>query len=172
MVPIQSDIPGTGLVRDERQASPARGSSRSGGSKDPSSLPGRSGEKWGRGRTIIVADDEDIVRHLIQEVLQHDGFKVLPTENEEVTLALCACETLPIHALIADYHLGRHSGLWLARRVLEQLPDLRIVLMSGDLTVRSRVKSADIPAVRSVLIKPFGVRSLRRALREALDDQD
>lgn len=129
-------------------------------------------EKWGRGRSVIVADDEDIVRHLIQEVLQHDGFRVLPTENEDVTLALLACEDLPIGALIADYHLGRHSGLWLARRALEQQPDLRIVLMSGDLTVRSRVKSADLPAIRNVLIKPFGVRTLRRTLREALGDED
>lgn len=153
-------------------AAPAGGRGGSVRSTKPTSSKRTRGEKWGRGRTIVVADDEDIVRHLIQEVLQHDGFRVLPTEDEEVTLALCACEDRPIHALIADYHLGRHTGVWLARRVLERLPDLRIVLMSGDLTVRSRIKSADMPAIRGVLMKPFGVRTLRRALREALGDPD
>lgn len=152
-----------------KSAAAVRGATGSGG-PDRGRMRSKTGDaKWGRGRTVIVADDEDIVRHLIQEVLQHDGFKVLPCESEEVALALCACEDLQIDALLADYHIGRRSGLWLARRALEQLPDLRILLMSGDLTVRSRVRAADLPAVRNVLIKPFGVRTLRRTVREALE---
>lgn len=152
-----------------KTAAAAKTATGSGGPRSSQVGSKREGAKWGCGRTVVVADDEDIVRHLIQEVLQHDGFRVLPCESTEVALALCSCGDLEIDVLLADYHIGRHSGLWLARRALEHVPDLRIVLMSGDLTVRSRVRAAEIPAVGEVLVKPFGVRTLRRAVREALE---
>lgn len=81
---------------------------------------------------VLVCDDEDAVRSLVQRVLQRAGLRVAGAATAEAGLEVIA--TGGVTLVLADHHLGPATGLELYERAVAIDPALRgrCILMSGD----------------------------------------
>ena len=84
--------------------------------------------------TVLVVDDEDDIRQLVRAVLEGAGFRVV----EEAADGIGALDTLqeleapPVPTVIVlDNRMPGLTGLEVAERVLDQIPEQRIVLFSA-----------------------------------------
>ena len=82
------------------------------------------------GKAILVVEDDTNARTALEELFQAEGFCVLSASTPEEALALSQCAG-SLDVVLADLRLPRMSGDVLARRLQEQHPSLRVILMSG-----------------------------------------
>jgi DNA-binding NtrC family response regulator len=114
--------------------------------------------------TIVLVEDEDLVRNFISSMLQQDGFLVLRATNAEQALDICR-KTPNINVVLSDIEMGfGMSGIELAKRLSDERPKIRVVLMSGAPGLE-RVAAA---SHFRFLLKPFSPATLVELLREAL----
>ncbi|WP_448503206.1 response regulator [Sphingomonas sp.] len=119
---------------------------------------------WGS-ETILLVEDEAMVRAVAERALARQGYKVLTAEHGEAALDLleeCGRPDL----LISDVVMPIMDGPTMVRKVRERYPDLPILFMSGYAEEQLR-RSIDIDNV-AFLPKPFSVQQLAEAAREAL----
>ena len=81
--------------------------------------------------TILLAEDEEMVRRLAGESLKINGYTVLEAANAEEAEMICKQHAGPIHLLLTDVVMPRMSGRELAGRVVGLRPDTRVLYMSG-----------------------------------------
>ena len=119
---------------------------------------------WGSG-TILLVEDEDMVRAVAERALIRQGYNVITAENGEVALDLLERSGRP-DLLISDVVMPTMDGPTMVRHVRERYPDLPIVFMSGYAEEQLR-KSIDLDNV-AFLPKPFSVQQLAEVARDAL----
>ncbi|MGN6270816.1 MAG: response regulator [Sphingomonas sp.] len=122
------------------------------------------GDLWGSG-TILLVEDEDMVRAVAERALTRQGYTVLTAENGEAALELIAVSDKP-DLLISDVVMPTMDGPTMVARVRQRYPDLPILFMSGYAEEQLR-RSIDIDHV-AFLPKPFSVQQLAEAARDAL----
>jgi signal transduction histidine kinase/DNA-binding response OmpR family regulator len=117
--------------------------------------------------SILVCEDEEGVRRLIEVILSTEGYRVLSTAGPREALELAANGTA-FDALVSDVIMPDMSGPDLAQRIKTLRPGLRTLFISGYTaeTVRGR---GNLPLGSAFLEKPFDQASLLRALRALLD---
>lgn len=119
---------------------------------------------WGTG-TVLVVEDEDMVRAVAERALARQGYTVLTAPDGEAALELLETGVRP-DLLVSDVVMPNMDGPTMARRVRERYPDLPILFMSGYAEEQLR-KSIDLENV-AFLPKPFTVQQLAEAARDAL----
>ena len=124
----------------------------------------RLGELWGSG-TVLLVEDEDMVRGVTERALARHGYTVLTAENGEEALEILDGGT-PIDLLISDVVMPAMDGPTLVSHARRRLPDLPILFMSGYAEEQLR-RSIDIANV-GFLSKPFSMQQLAEATRERL----
>ena len=124
----------------------------------------RQAELWGTG-TILLVEDEDMVRAVAERALARQGYTVLTAENGEVALDLLANNPKP-DLLISDVVMPSMDGPTMVRHARARYPDLPILFMSGYAEEQLR-RSIDLDNV-AFLPKPFSVQQLAEATRDAL----
>ncbi|WP_157217257.1 hybrid sensor histidine kinase/response regulator [Flavisphingomonas formosensis] len=127
----------------------------------------KSGELWGSG-TILLVEDEDMVRAVAERALSRQGYKVLTASNGEEALETleAAADNEPIDLLISDVVMPTMDGPTLVRHAREKFPALPILFMSGYAEEQLR-RSIAIDNV-AFLPKPFSVQQLAEAARDTL----
>ncbi len=110
-------------------------------------------------RTIVIADDEAHIRHVLSMKLQNAGFRVLMATDGEEALELCLHE--PPALLITDYQMPVLSGIELCRRLrddprTQQVPCLMLTARGFDLVG----DQADRTGIVAVMSKPFSPREV------------
>jgi PAS domain S-box-containing protein len=118
--------------------------------------------------TVLLAEDEEVVRRLAREILSGNGYKVLEAGNGREALLLSEAHRGEIHLLLTDVVMPKMSGRELGERIRLHRPDLRILYMSGytdDAILRHGVLVDGIPFLQ----KPFTAEALARKVREVLD---
>ena len=119
--------------------------------------------------TILVVEDEDIVRALSTEILQQHGYRVLSAANGPEGLRLCREFSGRIDLLITDVVMPRMSGRELAEQLAIFRPETRVLYMSGftdDAIVRHGVLDDDVFFIQ----KPFSPDALAFKTRSVLDN--
>jgi PAS domain S-box-containing protein len=104
--------------------------------------------------TVLLAEDEDAVRRLVQRALELHGYSVLPARNGEEAEQIERSHLGPIHLLITDVVMPGMGGRELADTIKMRRPQLKILYMSGytnDEVVRHGVTVAH----DAFLQKPF-----------------
>ncbi|HEX3273263.1 MAG TPA: ATP-binding protein [Gemmatimonadales bacterium] len=117
--------------------------------------------------TVLVAEDEEAVRHLVCRVLRAKGYRVLDAANAEAALALAATTADPIDLLVTDMVMPGLGGTELAAQLLTRRPGLRVLFMTGYApeAIESGGQLAD---AGGLLEKPFSAEDLARKVREVL----
>ncbi|QGP80270.1 response regulator [Sphingobium sp. CAP-1] len=121
-------------------------------------------ETWGTG-TVLLVEDEDMVRAVAERALTRQGYKVLTANDGEQGLeVLGGAEKIDL--LISDVVMPNMDGPAMVARARRTHPDLPVLFMSGYAEEQLR-KSIDIANV-AFLPKPFSVSQLAEAARDAL----
>ncbi|MDB5702494.1 MAG: response regulator [Sphingomonadales bacterium] len=124
----------------------------------------KTADLWGHG-TVLVVEDEDMVRTVAERALTRHGYTVLTASHGEEALEILGQAT-HIDLLISDVVMPTMDGPTLVRHAREQFPDLPILFMSGYAEEQLR-KSIQIERV-AFLPKPFSVKQLAEAARASL----
>ncbi|KTT71550.1 hybrid sensor histidine kinase/response regulator [Sphingomonas endophytica] len=128
----------------------------------------RSGELWGTG-TILLVEDEDMVRAVAERALARQGYTVLAAENGEAAMELMQGVDRPA-LVISDVMMPLMDGPTLARQLRKIHPGIPILFMSGYAEEQLR-RSIDLDNV-AFLPKPFSVQQLAEATRDVLLAQE
>jgi signal transduction histidine kinase/CheY-like chemotaxis protein len=118
--------------------------------------------------TLLVAEDEPMLRELEARILRAAGYRVLVAGDGQEALQVCATHEGEIHLLITDVVMPGMGGRELADRAVVLRPDLRVLFASGhtdDAIVRDGRLDAGLPFIQ----KPFVAAELLTAVRRLLD---
>ena len=122
----------------------------------------------GGSETILLVEDEDVVRGLARKILEHAGYHVLEASRGEEAVRLFHQQAQPIDLLLTDVVMPETSGKEVADRLTELLPGLRVLFMSGytdEAIVHHGVLDSNVEFIQ----KPFTPAALARKVREVLD---
>ncbi len=117
--------------------------------------------------TVLVVEDEAIVRTLIHDVLEGYGYTVLMAGDVDQAEEACRRHGGPIHLLMTDVILPKANGREVARRVTALRPGLKVLYMSG-YTDSAIVQHGVLESGVAFLPKPFALSALATKVREAL----
>ncbi|HEX8295329.1 MAG TPA: ATP-binding protein [Chthoniobacteraceae bacterium] len=138
---------------------------------DPPQEPQRILPRSRKPETILVVEDEEIVRELVCTVLADQGYHVLCAENGPEALRLSRAHSGPIDLLLSDVVMPRMNGPEVARTLTTEHPKTRVLFVSGysdnDISDRGIIA----PGIR-FLEKPFTPEALCRKIREVLDETE
>jgi two-component system, cell cycle sensor histidine kinase and response regulator CckA len=121
----------------------------------------------GAGATVLVAEDEAVLRSLAGVVLRRGGFTVYEAEDGVAALEIARELNFKLDVLVTDLVMPRLGGHALADELLGNCPELRVVFMSG--YAEEAVARHGLLAQGSTFLpKPFSPTVLVRAVREIL----
>jgi PAS domain S-box-containing protein len=118
--------------------------------------------------TILVVEDDEMIRNLVQKVLRANGYTVLVAANGGDAERVSGQHEGPIHLLMTDVVLPGLNGREVARRVVAARAGIRVLYLSGytdDAIVHHGVLESGV----EFLQKPFTPAVLGRKVREVLD---
>ncbi|MBI5710927.1 MAG: response regulator [Candidatus Eisenbacteria bacterium] len=118
--------------------------------------------------TVLLVEDEPLVRSYVHDVLRKNGYRVLEVPNGDEAIGRSAGHREPIHILVTDVVMPGISGLDLAKQLAGSRPGLRVLYLSGytgDLVEQQGV----LEPGSAFLQKPFTPDALLRKVRELLD---
>ncbi|MBV9881784.1 MAG: response regulator [Sphingomonadaceae bacterium] len=125
------------------------------------------GELWGNA-TVLIVEDEVMVRAVAERALARHGYNVLVAENGEAALEILQREE-KVDLMISDVVMPTMDGPTTVRAARKLHPDLPILFISGYAEEQLR-KSIDIANV-SFLAKPFSVQQLAETVRDVLQEK-
>jgi CheY-like chemotaxis protein len=129
---------------------------------------------WGNGAapvsraTVLLVDDDDLVRAAVHRALRRDGYAVLEAADADMAMALAASHVGPIDLVIADRRLPPESGAGLAQRLRLARPHTRAIIIGSEDAVLQEGEQRTTPL--PFLQKPFTLEALQGAVRQALED--
>jgi CheY-like chemotaxis protein len=118
----------------------------------------------GHGETVLVVEDEPMLRELLSAILEEQGYVVLTADSGDEALRLAGSHAGPIPVVLTDLLMPGMTGRELAARLARSRPETTVLFMSG---YAADALSGEQPA-DSFLQKPFGAGELGAAIRRAL----
>jgi CheY-like chemotaxis protein len=118
--------------------------------------------------TVLLVEDEEIVRNLASEVLEMLGYRVLTASNPYEALKVSRECPDPIDLLLTDVVLPKMDGKTLFTLLSPQRPEMSVLYVSGYTEGFIVQHGVLLPGVH-FLQKPFTVTSLSAKVREVLD---
>jgi two-component system cell cycle sensor histidine kinase/response regulator CckA len=118
--------------------------------------------------TVLLVEDEALVRNLAADALRRHGYQVLSASTGLEALDLAGQVLHPIDVLVTDVVMPQMGGEQLARRLLTERPTLKVLFISGysDLGV---LQHGALLAGTALLQKPFTPGQLVERVRQLLD---
>ncbi len=128
---------------------------------EPAASPSRGSE------TILLVEDDDLLRRIDQRLLQERGYRVLPARDGKEALELLHDGGKDADLLLTDVVMPGISGGELAREALTLKPGLKVIFVSGYV---DHHELEQLMATKSELLrKPVAPEALVRKVREVLD---
>jgi DNA-binding NtrC family response regulator len=105
-------------------------------------------------QTVLIVEDNDLVRHLVRTFVELAGYAALEAATPEEAIA-AAREHGSVDILLTDVHLTNISGVDVGRVVTKLFPSIRVLYMSG---------YGDVSWAGAFIGKPFTADQLAAAL--------
>jgi PAS domain S-box-containing protein len=120
------------------------------------------------GETVLLVEDEEIVRAVVREGLEQYGYRVFDTGDPREAEGLARLHRADL--LVTDIRMPHMNGFELFDQLRALHPGLRTVFMSG--YSEAAYTSMDGDGTTSFLQKPFGIGDLAQRVRTLLDGVD
>ena len=118
--------------------------------------------------TVLLVEDDEMVRHLVRETLVRAGYKVMDTSDPLEARRLSASYRGMIHLLITDVVMPKVSGRELAEELHARRGGMKVLYMSG-YTDNAIVNTGILHKEVAFLQKPFTPAALTEKVREVLE---
>ena len=115
-----------------------------------------------RPTTVLIVDDEEPIRRLVDRILTHAGYVTATASNGADALRI-AGTLMSLDMLVTDMMMPGMDGGELARRLREDRGELKVLYVTGWSDRASDVKRAACPG-EAFLEKPFSPQGLRAAV--------
>lgn len=118
--------------------------------------------------TLLVVEDEEMVRQYLQSILTGKGYRVLVGASGEQAVEVYGAHRKDIALVISDYGLPEFSGHDLLKTLRVMNPTVKFILTSGyvDPGERSQILK---DGAKSILQKPYDTNTLLKTIRDVLD---
>ena len=137
------------------------------GPLEPEAVPGGVVSAPGRA-TVLVVDDEPVLRMLVCEVLEEEGFGVLEAPDGKQALAIIQASVTSgsrIDLLLTDVGLpGGMNGRQVAEAARGYQPGLKVLFITG-YAENAALDGGVLDPVTQVMTKPFGMQALIEKIR-------
>jgi PAS domain S-box-containing protein len=120
--------------------------------------------------TILLVEDEANLRRLARQYLETQGYKILEAEDAAAALQIVDGHKGSLDLLLTDVIMPGLNGRELATHVSNQLPNVRVLYMSG-YAENAIGHDGTLDAGINLLQKPFSLPALRDRVREVLDSE-
>ena len=123
------------------------------------------GPIW-RGATVLVVDNESVMRSLVRRTLEAEDFQVEEAKDGESALALIQARKDPFDLVLTDLSMPGIDGRQLSETLARYRPSVAVLCMSANPDAVPRIGSSDTPV--RVMLKPFSAEDLYHAVRDAM----
>lgn len=120
--------------------------------------------------TIMLVEDDPVVRHMVTTLLEKYGYRILAAPDGEAGLELFMTAAEPIHLVLTDVVMPRKNGIEMGREIRASHPGIPVVFMSGypaDVMEQLECTGEDV----AYIAKPLNMALLLKTLREALQTE-
>ncbi len=121
--------------------------------------------------TVLLVEDEALLRGLLERGLQEAGYRVLVAADGEEALAVFERQVGAIDVVVTDAIMPKMGGKEALSRILGRRPGLPAVIMSGYAPQGEPIADLLVPGQVLLLPKPFLISTLTTALRTLLDSR-
>jgi PAS domain S-box-containing protein len=118
--------------------------------------------------TVLVAEDEEVVRNIICRILRANGYKVIEARDGEEALRLLSGNKAPVHAAVVDLVMPKLNGKELRERLRSVHPETEVLLTSGYTDDFARERMGVVPSDLFIQ-KPISETELLRKVRQAIE---
>ncbi len=125
----------------------------------------------GEGELVLVVDDEEAIRGMVQLALEANGYRVVTAADGAEALFVWSRSQEPIRAVLTDMLMPVMDGAALIRALCRHSPELRIVAFSGLPEQEEEALQAGM-AEGAFLLKPFSMERLIWMLHKVLGRWD
>ena len=106
-------------------------------------------------RRLMVCEDDELIRSVVQDMLESKGYRVVPAASAEEAVERWDDGEL-VELLVTDLSLPGRNGVELARMLRERRPDLPVIYATG----RAEESGVPLDGRSEVLLKPYGAEAL------------
>ena len=117
--------------------------------------------------TVVVVDDEEMVRRLAGRILLSEGYHVIEASGGEEAVRVLQRASNRIDAVLTDVAMPGLNGRQLGETILRCWPRVRVLYMSG-FPARRMVDEGALDPTSPFLQKPFNREQLTRKVRDLL----
>ena len=118
-------------------------------------------------RTVLVVDDEDVIRETVREILTDEGYRVIaPLDGSEV-MDLVLKEAPDV--ILLDVWMPEMDGIVLLRRIRREHPEARVIMISGHGSIHTAVTATKLGAF-DFIEKPLSLDGLLATIERACGD--
>ena len=115
--------------------------------------------------TILVVDDEDLIRWSLRERLTSDGYHVLEADTASAAVAACD-ETVDL--VLLDYRLPDDDGLRVLKKIKQRHPDTLVIMLTAHTNVETVVEAMRGGAF-DYATKPFDLDDVALRVARAME---
>lgn len=126
-------------------------------------VPSKSGTE-----TILIAEDEEIVRHFLTGILQRAGYSVIATANGEEAVSRFRENSSEISLVVSDVVMPKKNGREICEEIRSLSPDIKFIFISGytaDIILQKGIVEEGVEFVT----KPFSKNEILQKIRNVLD---
>ena len=118
-------------------------------------------------KTVLVVDDEDVIRETVREILADEGYRVVAAPDATAVLDLAAREAPDV--VLLDVWMPEMDGITLLRSIRQECPDARVIMISGHGSIHTAVAATRLGAF-DFIEKPLSLDGLLAAVERACGD--
>jgi two-component system, cell cycle sensor histidine kinase and response regulator CckA len=125
----------------------------------------------GGSETILLAEDNSMIRDMMSEVLQNHGYQVITAHDGEVAVDLFLKNLKVIDMVILDLMMPFKKGFTVYLEIIKLAPRIKTLFITGyseSEVERYEIKRRDLP----LLSKPYTIADLLKNIRDLLDKED
>ncbi len=121
----------------------------------------------GAAKTILLVEDEEVVRQVARKILERNGYTILEADSGRAALRVSKEHPSPIHLLLTDVLMPKMGGRELVDRLTPQRPEMKVLFMSGH-TENAIVHHGVLDEGIAFIQKPFRYEALLSKVSELL----